>query len=41
MRLYGLDFDEGMSDVIGNRYSRQAHDTLREQMQTIRNTFYV
>jgi hypothetical protein len=30
-----------MGNVVGSRYSRQAHDTLREQMQTIRNTFYI
>jgi hypothetical protein len=40
VRLYGLDFDDAMGEVVGTRYSRQAHDTLREQMQTIRQTFY-
>jgi len=39
-RLYGLDFDDAMTNVVGNRYSRSAHDELKEQMQTIRNTFY-
>jgi len=40
VRLYGLDFDDAMGEVVGTRYSRQAHDTLKEQMQTIRQTFY-
>ena len=40
VRLYGLDFDDAMGEVVGTRYSRQAHDTLKEQMQTIKQTFY-
>jgi len=40
VRLYGLDFDDAMGEVVGTRYSRQAHNTLKEQMQTIRQTFY-
>lgn len=40
VRLYRLDFDDAMDEVVGNRYSPQAHDGLKEQIQTIRNTFY-
>jgi len=40
VRLYRLDFDDAMDEIVGNRYSPQAHDTLKEQIQTIRQTFY-
>ena len=40
MRLYRLDFDDAMDEIVGNRYSPQAHDRLKEQIQTIRQAFY-
>lgn len=40
VRLYGLDFDEWLEDVVGSRYSRAAHDLLKQQIASIKSAFY-